>query len=96
MTFFFLTPSTDSATSKYECENIAAKLSHVADLPVECHNFPEILLNLARRDSKYITSVAPNAFKGMYPGQAAAAMAARKRGELNHIQIQRRMTRRHS
>jgi hypothetical protein len=52
------------------------------------------MIMVRRRESK--RSAQAVAFEGMTPAEAASAIAARERGHLNPMQIQRRMTNRKS
>jgi len=82
-------------SEKY-CEQIAAKIHLESSLPTECVQlYPGLLTNLRRRLSGTKNDHAI-AFAGMGPGEAAAAMAAREKGQLSHAQIQRRFTKKSS
>jgi hypothetical protein len=59
-------------------------------LPAACNQYEEVKIALQRKNSNRSSHAL--AFQGMSPGEAAAAMAARERGHLNHAQIQRRLT----
>eukprot|EP00978_Attheya_sp_CCMP212_P032380 scaffold126150_cov60-Attheya_sp.AAC.16 len=74
--------------SRLSCQRIAAKISSVSDMPIECKNYDDLMQDLQRR----LTKSEAGAFAGMTPGQAQAAMSARSKGQLNHAQIQRRLT----
>mmetsp|Transcript_19939 Transcript_19939/g.29408 ORF Transcript_19939/g.29408 Transcript_19939/m.29408 type:complete len:94 (+) Transcript_19939:289-570(+) len=83
--------------SKYTrefCESLAQRISAEANVPQECKHFDNVMIMVRRRES--IRSAQSVAFEGMSPGEAHAAMAAKERGHLNPMQIQRRMTNRTS
>jgi len=76
-------------TTKNYCEMSAASVTKLSDFPSECKKYADIMESLRRR---LYTHDNGSPFAGMRPGEAASAMAARDKGKLNHVQIQRRMT----
>lgn len=79
-------------TQKY-CEEIAKKMPINSDIPLDCKHYESVMAIIRRKEN--VRSAHAVAFEGMTPGEAQAAMAARERGHLNPMQIQRRMTHRH-
>eukprot|EP00957_Ditylum_brightwellii_P174806 13309302-Ditylum_brightwellii.AAC.1 len=76
--------------------DLLPKIHLESSLPTECVQlYPGLLTNLRRRLSGTKNDHAI-AFAGMGPGEAAAAMAAREKGQLSHAQIQRRFTKKSS
>jgi hypothetical protein len=55
------------------------------DLPLFCRQYTPVVQKLQ-------TKSANTAFDGMRPGEAAAAKAARVKGQEHHAQVQRRLT----
>ena len=82
----------NSKTSNTEqfCQQLVDKVTPDSPLPKDCQKFPTVVKMLQRRNSD--RSNHAKAFAGMSPGEMAAAMKARERGQLNHAQIQRRLT----
>jgi hypothetical protein len=76
------------------CERLAQTISTETDVPQQCRDFDTVMIMVRRRESK--RSAQAVAFEGMTPAEAASAIAARERGHLNPMQIQRRMTNRKS
>ncbi|GFH52208.1 hypothetical protein CTEN210_08684 [Chaetoceros tenuissimus] len=74
------------------CEALAQKLGARQDIPDECRSYDSVKMILNRREA--VRGAAAVAFEGMTPAEAQAAMAAREKGHLNPMQIQRRMTNR--
>mmetsp|Transcript_10875 Transcript_10875/g.19880 ORF Transcript_10875/g.19880 Transcript_10875/m.19880 type:complete len:127 (-) Transcript_10875:517-897(-) len=81
--------STSPSMSKEQCECLAEKMN-TNTLPPECKQYPSVLQTLQRTNSNRSDHAV--AFAGMSPGEAQAAMAAREKGHLNPVQIQRRLT----
>lgn len=81
--------------TKDYCEALIEKIASLRDdqIPKECKEYANVREAIIRkRDSnKHDHSIA---FEGMHSGQALSAMAAREKGHLNPIQIQRRYTNR--
>ena len=78
----------DSSKHNYkECMALSRKLSDLNQLPKECHVFNDVVSNVSS-PSKSDASIA---FQGM-GSSAAAAVSARKKGQENYAQIQRRFT----
>ena len=97
LSLFFLF-HTDSKNEENEytleyCQNLTAKISSLNDIPQEYKQYSSICEALLRRrdSNKHDYAIA---FEGMSSGQALSAMAAREKGHLNPIQIQRRFTNR--
>jgi hypothetical protein len=70
------------------CENLANKLTNVKDLPLFCRQYKPVVQKLQTKS----TSNDVTAFEGMGAGEAAAAKAARVKGQEHHAQVQRRLT----
>jgi hypothetical protein len=84
------TPDDEEVTyTEALCKSLADKMAD-NNVPTECKQFPKILADLKRRNSDRHNHAI--AFEGMSAGEAAAAMAAREKGQLYHAQIQRRLT----
>ena len=79
-----------SPYTKKACFQMLDKVCPSSPLPIECKEFDDIRVAIARKNSNRDSQA--KAFAGMASGEAASAMAARDRGKLNHAQIQRRMT----
>jgi hypothetical protein len=87
------TDDDDTTTmSRQYCQGLAAKLASVTDLPASCKKYPDVVKTLQRRTTTGSASDATVAFQGMRAGSAAAARAARAKGQEHHAQIQRRYT----
>ena len=84
-----LTPP-DSPYTRKACFALLDKVCPDSPLPPECEQYQDVKVALQRKNSN--KSDHAIAFQGMPAGEAAAAMAARERGHLNHAQIQRRLT----
>eukprot|EP00978_Attheya_sp_CCMP212_P012078 scaffold30021_cov54-Attheya_sp.AAC.4 len=82
--------SPSPSMSKEQCECLAEKMMNTNTLPAECKQYPSVLQTLQRTNSNRSDHAV--AFAGMSPGEAQAAMAAREKGHLNPVQIQRRLT----
>ena len=70
--------------TQQQCMALLDKVTKENPLPVECESYTEVKAALQRRKT--------DPFAGMSPGEAAAAKAAREKGQLHHAQIQRRLT----
>ena len=79
----------DNHVSRSYCEKYAISANKLSELPNDCKQYADIIE--AIRD-RHFTELNGSTFSGMHTGQALGAMAARKRGQLSHAQIQRRMT----
>ena len=84
------TTSPSSPYTRKACFDILDKVTHDSPLPPQCDQFQDVKVALQRKNSNRSSHAI--AFQGMSPGEAAAAMAAREHGMLNHAQIQRRLT----
>ena len=84
----------DQKYTRSYCEAIAQKITLVNKVPNECKDFSSVMAIIRRREETQSNHA--RAFEGMTPGEAQAAMAAREKGHLNPMQIQRRMTNRNS
>jgi len=80
----------DSPYTHKACFEMLDKVCPDSPLPAECQQFQDVKVALQRRNSNKSSHAI--AFAGMAPAEAAAAMAARERGQLHHAQVQRRMT----
>eukprot|EP00553_Chaetoceros_curvisetus_P007219 CAMPEP_0204616394 /NCGR_PEP_ID=MMETSP0717-20131115/3648_1 /ASSEMBLY_ACC=CAM_ASM_000666 /TAXON_ID=230516 /ORGANISM="Chaetoceros curvisetus" /LENGTH=101 /DNA_ID=CAMNT_0051629627 /DNA_START=398 /DNA_END=703 /DNA_ORIENTATION=+ len=72
-----------------QCQIFAKKISNIKDLPDECFAHKDIVASF--QTSSRGGADAPDPFAGM-GGAAAAAISARKKGQENYAQIQRRLT----
>lgn len=85
-----MNPPGSPALSQKQCFAMLDKICPETPLPTECKQFEDVKLMMQRKNSNRSNQAV--AFAGMAPGEAAAAMAARDKGHLNHAQIQRRLT----
>lgn len=86
---------TDDNVSHFQCLKIAQKIQNRSDtiMPFECLKHGDVLKSLlSPNKSAQDGSALSDAFEGMRAGSAAAARAARAKGQLNHAQVQRRLT----
>jgi hypothetical protein len=80
----------DSPITEKQCLSMVAMVCPDSPLPAGCNQFEEIKIAMQRKNSNRSSHAI--AFRGMSAGEATAAMAARERGQLNHAQIQHRLT----
>eukprot|EP00562_Extubocellulus_spinifer_P003467 CAMPEP_0178488568 /NCGR_PEP_ID=MMETSP0696-20121128/9926_1 /TAXON_ID=265572 /ORGANISM="Extubocellulus spinifer, Strain CCMP396" /LENGTH=113 /DNA_ID=CAMNT_0020116339 /DNA_START=107 /DNA_END=448 /DNA_ORIENTATION=- len=85
----------DDNISHFQCLKIAQKIQNKSDtiMPFECLKHGDVLKSLLSPNKNAQDSPAlSDAFEGMRAGSAASARAARAKGQLNHAQVQRRLT----
>ncbi|KAL3771620.1 hypothetical protein ACHAWO_009780 [Cyclotella atomus] len=86
---FMIDDDRDVKFSHDFCKNLALKVKHTSDYPLECHDYEDAMILLRRHNSE---KKMDDVYAGMSPGDRVDAMRAKDEGHLSGAQIKRRMT----